>query len=98
MTNNNELVFHSTPESQKSVTEKSTSNDKKDESDTEITSFKKGTTSGSETYWITFYNSPCREDPEILPKKTVINVDDISVRPPAHLTDLNSTRKFYHPY
>ncbi|KAJ8961405.1 hypothetical protein NQ318_014650 [Aromia moschata] len=98
VTENSEYIFHSTPESQKiNMKNINSPHGELDPSNTDVTSFKKMTKTGSETYWITLYSSPKLEEVEVTPKKRIINVDDIPLKPPKDFVNVNSSRKILSP-
>lgn len=93
----NEGVFHSTPESKKRNKIRNVG-EKNDTDSPEVTSFKKATKSGSETYWITLYDSPRRAElPEICTNKTIVNVDDIPLRPPEDYSEKTYSKRLLSP-
>ncbi|KAJ8921773.1 hypothetical protein NQ315_008398 [Exocentrus adspersus] len=98
MTDNNGSVFHSTPESLKNKKMKTVDDEDCNDVSTEITSFKKQTKTGSETYWITLYNSPTREEqPQYKPQKNVVNVDDIPLKPPECIVEVDYSKRILSP-
>ncbi|XP_023309773.1 uncharacterized protein LOC111691353 [Anoplophora glabripennis] len=97
MTGDNGEVFHSTPESKKRKNDEISNEEKGDGDCPDVTSFKKTEKSGSEIYWITLYTSPVREEQKVHKNKTVVNVDDIPLKPPECHNELNYSKRILSP-